>query len=205
MLWILVASLVVLWIVVVALAALVIGLLRQMAVANERLGLRARPFDTTDWGLELAATAPGFVLEDVVSGRPFRFDPQSNESTLVMFVAPGCSGCAKVLEGMPNRFDRAEILLMTEASRSSAIEWARREGIRRLLLDEDGQTAVAYNASNVTPFVTIVVDGKVGARGSANHWDEVLAMLNHALGHPGADQTSGPQEIIVEERSIASS
>ena len=167
--------------VVAGMAFLLLGALRQIGIINERLAIVARPY-VSNRGLDVGAPAPSFTARDVVSARTLDFEPVRHGPALLLFVLPTCKTCRQLLAGMPDRVPGYRLLIVTAASPTAAAEWARAEAIHELFVDEGDAISTAYGVVGITPFTVAVADGTVKAKGVVNHWDEVAAMMRHALG-----------------------
>jgi methylamine dehydrogenase accessory protein MauD len=92
------ASYVVLWIVVVALAVLVLALARQIGTLHLRLGPRGA-LELDEEGPPLGEAPPAAELATVDGGRVTVGGP--GEPQLVLFVSPTCPVCREVAPGLP--------------------------------------------------------------------------------------------------------
>jgi len=92
------------------------------------------------------------------------------------------------------RSNEIRVLLIAETTTNAAAEWARREGVSGLLVDEKGAVANSYVAAGVTPFATAIVRGRVLGSGVVNRWDEVLALLRYGKEHVHSHLPSRAEE-----------
>ena len=129
---------VILWLVVLALCAVVVALVRQIGVLHERLAPAGALM--LDQGPKVGEEAPQFELptlggETVTLGGP----DSKNRSTLVFFLSPTCPVCKTLLP-------------VLDAMRKSERDWLR------IVLASDGdlpaqQSFVAANGLAVFPYV----------------------------------------------------
>ncbi|HJP03938.1 MAG: methylamine dehydrogenase accessory protein MauD [Chromatiales bacterium] len=134
----LLVSNVILWLVVLALCAVVVALVRQIGVLHERLAPAGALM--LDQGPKVGEEAPQFELptlggETVTLGGP----DSKNRSTLVFFLSPTCPVCKTLLP-------------VLDAMRKSERDWLR------IVLASDGdlpaqQSFVAANGLAVFPYV----------------------------------------------------
>ena len=134
----LLVSNVILWLVVLALCAVVVALVRQIGVLHERLAPAGALM--LDKGPKVGEEAPQFELptlggETVTLGGP----DSKNRSTLVFFLSPTCPVCKTLLP-------------VLDAMRKSERDWLR------IVLASDGdlpaqQSFVAANGLAVFPYV----------------------------------------------------
>ncbi len=92
----LVASQILLWVVFLALSAVVFALARQIGVLHERIAPLGALM--VDGGVEVGDAAPRFALTDVL-GRPVTIGGrrEGGRSTLLLFISPDCPVCKKLL------------------------------------------------------------------------------------------------------------
>ncbi len=178
----LLVSVIVLGLIVLLLLVSQIALLQQVGIINERLRVVARPFVSSDRGLEAGAEAPDFSLLNAISLEPMTFSPQDAGPTLLLFLSPTCGLCRKLITQLPHQTPDFQVLIVGQTTKSAAAEWALRENLPNVLIDESGEVADSYGVLGTTPCATAVVGGLSGGSGIVNHWDEALSLMKHAIG-----------------------
>ena len=170
------------WAVVVFLAWLLIGVVRQHGQALvridqllERLGAMERaleglaptqtaPAAPAPSGLTVGTTAPDFALSDV-EGRERTLEEFRGEPLTVAFFDSGCGHCramAPRLGTLPERGTRMLIIGRGDADwyRAAAAE---HEWRCEVALDPDGQVAAAYKTTATPTGYLLDVDGRIAA------------------------------------------
>src|SRR6516165_9168596 len=101
MTWLSVLSQVLLWVAVLALAFLLLGVFRQVALTNWRLEELAAimPSRVGRGGLKPGMTAPPFTL-DSIGGKAVSLADFADRKRLLVFVQPGCGPCSAVVPAL---------------------------------------------------------------------------------------------------------
>jgi hypothetical protein len=147
-----VASYVVLWLAVLALAFLVIALLRQIGVLHARLQPMGAHFAGEGPELDRPAPAAG----------PFGYEAPL---TLVAFTSPTCEVCADLRPSMQTLQRQYDDVRLVEIESSAATQ----------------STFRAFNVSNTPYFVAVDRDGIVRGRGVANSLEQLEELVEEAL------------------------
>lgn len=167
----LIVSQVLLWIAVLALAATVFALLRQVGVLHERVapagalvgreaprvGEAAPPLAVQDWsGRELTIGGP---------------EPEGRD-TLLVFVSSTCPVCKELLPTL-QRVAAAEgptlrLVLASDGPRGEHEEMVRRHGLERGHFVLSRELGLAYQVGRLPYAVLVGADGIVRARGLVN-------------------------------------
>ena len=162
---------IILWIAVVALAGVVLALLRQIGVLHERVAPAGALMSTA--GPRVGEAAPVLEVEDwngetrVIGGA--RAD---GRSTLLLFVSPTCPVCktmlsiATSLEGHEGR--RLQLVLASDGPRAEHEAFVREHRLdaRTYLLSSD--LGLAYQVSKLPHAVLIDAQGVIRGKGLVN-------------------------------------
>jgi methylamine dehydrogenase accessory protein MauD len=179
-LWI---SNVLLWIAVLALAAVVVALVRQIGVLHERL----RPVGALalSGGPEIGAAAPRVEATDL-DGASFAVgapDPEGRD-TLLLFVSPGCSVCKALLPAAASlaRERGLRVLLASDGPREEHAAFAARERIALPYL-LGAPLGLAYRVGKLPWAALIDAAGVLRAQGLANTREHLESLVEaKALG-----------------------
>ncbi len=176
----LVVSQVMLWVVVVVLAAAVLALARQIGVLHERVAPMGAL--TIDHGPKVGEQSPVFELRDLRQ-QAVRIGGASpaGKSTLVLFVSPTCPVCKKLLP-IAKAIARSEAAWL-ELVLSSDGEAAEQEGlVRTYRLEEfpyllSGELGMSYHISKLPYAVLIDELGVVRAKGLTNTREHLESII----------------------------
>lgn len=170
----------VLWLLVLALAAVVAALLRQVGVLHERVAPAGALVGRE--GPRVGEPAPRLDLIDW-SGRPLAIGGADAErkSTLLVFVSPSCPVC-KTMLGILDDVMRSEhgwlrLVLASDGPREEHESFARAYGLgeRRYVLSRE--LGLAFQVGKLPYAVVIDADGVVGARGLVNTREHVESLF----------------------------
>lgn len=177
------ASLVVLWVLLIIMAFLLAGALRQIGLLRLRIGDDPGALITDD-GLPRGSFAPDFEAVEVVSGDTTRLSERVNSKRAVVFLSTGCLACRQLAphlkEVVKTRSD-AEFLVVISGDMDSCRQLAFGAGLAGALpvwVDQGGSIAALYQVA-MTPFTYVTdEDGRVLARGVANDWRGLDSLLD---------------------------
>lgn len=178
-----IASLVALWILVLFLAYLLAGALRQIGLFQLRLGDDPGAL-ITDTGLPRGTVAPDFEAADRETGQPKRLSELPAHPQLLLFLSPSCLACRKLLPHLKEivktrkrEFDF--VVICTGADLHACRQFANDYSVDgQVLVDESGRIAKAYEAT-LTPFAYLLdYQRRILMRGVANDWRGLESMLN---------------------------
>ncbi len=175
----LVISQVVLWIVVIVLAATVMALARQIGVLHERVAPMGAL--TIDQGPRVGDVAPVFELP-ALSGRTVRIGGANARgmSTLLLFVSPTCSVCKKLIPIAKSVIAASGGVEMVFASDGDRPEQERM--IRENRLEDFGfvlsaELRMTYRIGRLPYAVLIDEAGVVRAKGLVNTREHLESLL----------------------------
>jgi methylamine dehydrogenase accessory protein MauD len=167
----LVVSNVLLWLLLLALSALVFALLRQIGVLHERVAPAGALL-----GAETprpGERAPVLELEDR-AGRMLRVggsDPQGR-STLLLFVSPSCPVCKTLLPAVRSlragEAGRLRLVLASDGPRAEHERFVRRERLEDESYVLSAALGLAYQVGRLPHAVLLDESGVVRARGLVN-------------------------------------
>lgn len=189
------ASYVVLWLLVVALAVVVVALARQIGTLHLRLGPRGA-LEMDDEGPPLGTSLPEMTAPDL-SGES-RSVGGPGEPQLLLFASPGCMVCKQVLPSVPVIADYGHLTpyVLTDVDVEEARLAYRDEQLGAPVLAAS-HIATSYDVPG-TPYV-IVIDrmGVVRAKGTVNNLEQMEGLIETAMDRssipPGEDGSAeGP-------------
>jgi methylamine dehydrogenase accessory protein MauD len=174
------ASYVVLWVVVLLLAFLLAGALRQLGLLQLRLGDDPGAL-ITDTGLERGAPAPDFTAVDAETGELVSLSDLPAVPRMVVFASPGCLSCRELIPGLNEvRKTRGEFdfLVVCRGDLESCQAFGRMNGLEApMVVDTTGQIERDYLVT-LTPFAYLIDHGgRVVIRGVANDWRQLESLL----------------------------
>ena len=174
------ASYVVLWVVVLLLAFLLAGALRQLGLLQLRLGDDPGAL-ITDTGLERGAEAPDFTALGAESGELVSLSDLPAVPRMLVFASPGCLPCRELIPGLNEvRKTRRDFdfLVVCRGDVESCQAFGRMNGLEApMVVDTTGQIERDYLVT-LTPFAYLIDhEGRVVIRGIANDWRQLESLL----------------------------
>jgi methylamine dehydrogenase accessory protein MauD len=176
------ASYLVLWLVVLVLAFLLAGSLRQLGLMQLRLGDDPGAL-ITDSGLERGVQAPDFVAADSETGEPITLSQLPAAPRLLVFASPGCLSCRELMPGLnevrKTRKGEFDFLVVCRGDIESCRGFGRMNRLEApMVVDTNGQIEKDYMVT-LTPFAYVLDhEGKVVIRGVANDWRQLESLLD---------------------------
>jgi methylamine dehydrogenase accessory protein MauD len=171
---------IVLWVLVVALAAVVLALTRQLGVLHERIAPAGALM--LNRGLTVGEPAPLIEVTDL-EGRAFRIGaPRSDgRSTLLLFVSPTCPVCKTLLPAvLSSRKDERgwlDVLLASDGDLAQQREFVRRQHLEVVPYIVSGALGLAYQVGRL-PFGALLDEqGIVRARGLVNSREHLESLF----------------------------
>jgi methylamine dehydrogenase accessory protein MauD len=174
------ASYIVLWVVVLLLAFLLAGALRQIGLLQLRLGDDPGAL-ITDTGLERGTRAPDFTALASESEELVTLSELAPVPRLLVFASPGCLSCRELIPGLNEvRKTRGEFdfLVVCRGDLESCQAFGRMNGLEApLVVDTTGQIEKDYLVT-LTPFAYLLDhERRVVIRGIANDWRQLESLL----------------------------
>lgn len=176
----LVVSQVVLWVVVAALALVTLALARQIGVLHERIAPVGALM--TGRGPEVGRPAPLFDVTDL-QGRPLQVGGRQADgrSRLLLFVAPTCPVCKKLLPAVKSlarrERDRVEVLLASDGPRADHERFVRQQGLEAFRYVVAPEIGMTYQVGKLPYAVLLDAEGTVRARGLVNTREHLESLL----------------------------
>jgi methylamine dehydrogenase accessory protein MauD len=176
------ASYLVLWLVVLVLAFLLAGSLRQLGLMQLRLGDDPGAL-ITDSGLERGSQAPDFIATDSESGEAVTLSELPATPRLLVFASPGCLSCRELIPGLnevrKTRRGEFDFLVVCRGDIESCRAFGRMNRLEApMVVDTNGQVEKDYLVT-LTPFAYLLDhEGRVVIRGVANDWRQLESLLD---------------------------
>jgi len=177
----LLVSNVVLWVLVLLLAFLLAGALRQLGLLQLRLGDDPGAL-ITDAGLERGAPAPDFTALDGETGQLVSLSDLPAVPRMLVFASPGCLSCRELIPGLnevrKTRGGEFDFLVVCRGDLESCQAFGRMNRLEApMVVDTTGQIEKDYLVT-LTPFAYLIDhEGRVVIRGIANDWRQLESLL----------------------------
>jgi methylamine dehydrogenase accessory protein MauD len=176
------ASYIVLWFLVLALAFLLAGALRQLGLLQLRLGDDPGAL-ITDTGLERGALAPDFTAVDSESRDLVTLSELDPVARVLVFASPGCLSCRELIPGLnevrKTRRGEFDFLVICRGDVDSCQGFGRMNRLEApMVVDTNGQIEKDYLVT-LTPFAYVLDhERNVVIRGVANDWRQLESLLD---------------------------
>jgi methylamine dehydrogenase accessory protein MauD len=171
---------VVLWIMLVVLAAVVVALVRQIGVLHERVAPAGALVGRE--GPRIGEAAPRLEVADW-SGTPLTIggrDPQGT-STLLLFVSPSCPVCATILSIVDSvvraEGHRLRLVLASDGPRAEHEAFVQAHGLAAHPYVLSTELGVVYQVAKLPYGVLIDGEGVLRARGLVNTREHLESLL----------------------------
>jgi methylamine dehydrogenase accessory protein MauD len=201
------ASYIVLWLVVLVLAFLLAGSLRQLGLMQLRLGDDPGAL-ITDAGLERGTQAPELIAADAETGEPVSLYELPPVPRMLVFASPGCLSCRELIPGLnevrKTRSGEFDFLVVCRGDIESCRGFGRMNRLEApMVIDTNGQIEKDYKVT-LTPFAYVLDhEGRVVIRGVANDWRQLESLLDQEgtlqMGRWTATDGNGDGTSIAEE------
>lgn len=176
----LIVSTILLWIAVIALAALVLALLRQIGVLHERMGPAGALVGRE--GPRTGDPAPVLDLTDW-NGRTLRIgaaDPEGR-GTLLLFVSPTCPVCETLLPLVTSVRDAEDpqlrVVLASDGPRDEHAVFVAHHGLARGHYVLSTELGLAFEVGRLPYAVLLDGDGVIRARGLVNSREHLESLF----------------------------
>lgn len=196
------ASYLVLWLLVLVLAFLLAGSLRQLGLLQLRLGDDPGAL-ITDTGLERGTLAPDFTALDSESGELVTLSELAPVPRMIVFASPGCLSCRELIPGLnevrKTRSGEFDFLVVCRGDPESCQAFGRMNRLEApMVVDTTGQIEKDYIVT-LTPFAYLLDhERNVVIRGLANDWRQLESLLEQE----GTLQPSGWVEVDGEPAAV---
>ena len=181
----LIASNVLLWAAFLALAALMVGVVRQIGLLHER----SAPLGAmmTDHGPDIGEHSPVFNVE-TIDGEPLMVGRAitPGRPTLLMFTGPSCPVCAKLLPIIRSvaASEGAEVVLISDGTAAEHREFLRNHPLRGEHYVNSPEIGMRYQVSKVPYGVMLDKEGVIQGKGLCNTREHVESLFETTrLGH----------------------
>jgi methylamine dehydrogenase accessory protein MauD len=181
-----IASYVVLWCLVVALAVVVVALARQIGVLHMRLGPRGA-LEMDDEGPPLGEAPTPIDTVDIDGAQVSLGGP--GRAQLLLFASPNCRVCEDVLPSLPAvaQVGQMEPFVVTDVDSAGARRLAESRGVPVVSSPE----ATHLYAVPGTPYAVVLDDlGVVRAKGTINNLEQMEGLVDTALRRLGTRRAS---------------
>lgn len=180
MLHALVVSNLLLWVLLVGLAAVVVALVRQIGVLHERIAPAGALL--LKKGLKIGQPVPAMALTDL-SGRSVRIGALSDRgrSTLLVFLSPSCPVCKVLLPVLKSsragESDWLELILASDGSEDEHRRFVAANGLREIPYVLSAELGMSFQVERL-PFAAIIdEDGILRARGLINSREHLESLF----------------------------
>ncbi|HXB19245.1 MAG TPA: methylamine dehydrogenase accessory protein MauD [Steroidobacteraceae bacterium] len=171
---------VVLWVLVLALSAVVMALTRQLGVLHQRIA----PAGALMLNRGLTVGEPAPVLElAALDGRELRVGLARDDgrSTLLLFVSPSCPVCKSLLPAVKSsrRDERSwmDVILASDGDSAAQREFVRAQGLEGIPYVVSAALGLAYQVSRL-PFAALLDErGVLRARGLVNSREHLESLF----------------------------
>jgi methylamine dehydrogenase accessory protein MauD len=170
----------VLWLLVLALSAVVLALARQLGVLHERIAPAGALM--LNRGLIVGEAAPVLEVADL-QGRPHRVgSPRADgRSTLLLFVSPSCPVCKTLLTAVKSSAndERAwmDVILASDGDDTEQREFVRTQGLESIPYVVSAALGLAYQVGRL-PFAALLDErGILRARGLVNSREHLESLF----------------------------
>jgi methylamine dehydrogenase accessory protein MauD len=171
---------VVLWVLVLVLAAVVLALTRQLGVIHQRIA----PAGALMLNRGLSVGEPAPVLElAALDGRSLRVGIARDDgrSTLLLFVSPSCPVCKSLLPAVKSshRDERSwmDVILASDGDAAEQREFVRAQGLEDIPYVVSAALGLAYQVSRL-PFAALLDErGVLRARGLVNSREHLESLF----------------------------
>ena len=171
---------VVLWVLVLALSAVVLALTRQLGVLHQRIA----PAGALMLNRGLAVGEPAPVLElAALDGRELTVGIARDDgrSTLLLFVSPSCPVCKSLLPAVKSsrRDERSwmDVILASDGDAAAQREFVRIQGLEGIPYVVSAALGLAYQVSRL-PFAALLDErGVLRARGLVNSREHLESLF----------------------------
>lgn len=148
-------SYILLWILVIALVAIVLGLVRQLGMIYLRLGPEQNLLATSE-GLELGKPIPEFEAGEISQNRNLTIGDLKGHPSVLVFVSPSCSPCKELMphiKEFQHQWDgKINLVLFCQGEMQPAKDFYSAYDLNTLLvIDQNGKLSETFHV-RATPF-----------------------------------------------------
>ena len=174
----LLVSNIVLWVVVLGLGLVIFGLVRQIGVLHERVAPMGALM--TDHGPQVGEMSPRISVNDI-HGKLIDFGTPQNDGRLrlVLFVAPTCPVCKKLLP-IARSFaagERLSVVLVGDGEVDEQRRMIAEHGLENLAYINSPQVGMAFQVGKLPYAVLIDEEGVIRAKGLVNSREHLESLV----------------------------
>lgn len=171
---------VVLWILVLVLAAVLLAVVRQLGVLHERIAPAGALM--LNRGLKVGEAAPVVEVKDLLGGTHRVGEARTDgRSTLVLFVSPTCPVCKTLLPALKSsrkdERDWMDVILASDGELKEQQEFVRNQGLEAIPYVVSAALGLAFQVSRL-PFAALLDErGVLRARGLVNSREHLESLF----------------------------
>lgn len=183
----LMASVVALWVAIIALGVVCIALARQVGLLHERIAPAGALMLKQAAGLRVGDPAPQMLLQSL-SGDPITIgSPVSGRGQLLFFVSPACPLCKALLPTIKSiaraEGDWLDVILGSDGNPREHEDFIREHDLERFPYVVSEALGKAFAVSKLPHAALISPDGKVASMGLVNSREHLESLFEaHARG-----------------------
>lgn len=165
----LIASQILLWLVLIAMGAVMLAMVRQIGILHERISPMGAL--VTDRGPEVGEMAPEMTVAGL-KGEPVQIagERPSGKAQLMLFVSPNCPICKKLLPIAKSfaRGERLEIVLVGDGDVDEQRQMIAKHGLEDETYVNSPQVGMAFHVGKLPYAILVDADGVIRAKGLVN-------------------------------------
>lgn len=175
----LIVSNVLLWIAFLGLAALTLGLIRQIGLLHERSSPMGAMI--TDHGPDIGDAAPTFELPDIY-GRPVQIGGDAGADarpTLLMFTAPTCPVCDKLFPIIRSiaRAERLSVVMISDGAPDEHQRFLEKHELGSIRYVVSAEIGMAFQVGKIPYGVLLDAQGVIRSKGLTNTREHLESLL----------------------------
>jgi methylamine dehydrogenase accessory protein MauD len=167
------------WVAILALAATVLALARQVGVLHERIAPVGAL--TIDGGPAVGAVAPQFALPDIGSGRTVTIGGAGGRTQLLFFLSTTCPVCKKLLPILRHiaaeERRNTDIVLASDGDAEEHAAFYRRERLAPFPYVLSAELGLTFRIGRLPYAVVIGPTGRISSKGLVNSREQIESLL----------------------------
>lgn len=174
----LVTILVLQWIAIVILAAILFAMVRQVGILHQRVAPAGALMISQ--GIAIGEKAPVLALKSL-DGKDVTIGARASHSTLIMFVAPDCPVCAKLLPALTaigqQESDWLRIVFASDGKASDHFAFWQQKGLGNYPYVISTELGLSFQISKLPQGVLLDEEGILVAQGLTNSREHVESLF----------------------------
>jgi methylamine dehydrogenase accessory protein MauD len=165
-------------VVLLAFAAILLGLARQIGVLHERVAPMGAM--TNDHGPEVGESAPTMSIQTIQGSLTQIGGPSTdNKSRLLLFVSPSCPVCKKLLPIAKSfaKGERLTVTLVGDGSQQDQIQMIEENRLETMTYVNSPQVGMAFHVGKLPYAILIDADGVIRAKGLVNNREHLESLV----------------------------